>query len=268
MLMDFAERYGPWAIVAGGSEGPGLEYSRQIAAKGVNVLIVAHEPGPLEEAARLVGSESQVQVETALIDLNDLDACEQIVRAIGDREVGLYVSNAGGDPNGAKFLERDPEVWEGLLNRNNRTMLYAFHHFGGLMKQRGRGGLLISGSGACYGGGPHLVMYCAVKGFSLLFAEGLWAEMKPHGVDVLYLSMSNTDTKLLRGLLSKTGAPLPGDVASPADVAAMGLANLANGPLQNWGLADDEAGYAGTSAAQRRARVVGMAQSTKTMYPD
>ena len=266
--MDFAEKYGPWAIVAGGSEGPGLEYARAIAANGVNVLIVAHEEWPLAEAARLVRTESKVEVATALIDLNASDADQRLIQAAGTREIGLYVSNAGGDPTGSRFLDSGTDNWVGLLNRNNLTMIKAFHHFGGLMKARGRGGLLISGSGACYGGGPHLAMYCAVKAFSLCFAEGLWAELRPHGVDVLYMAMSNTDTRLLRGLLARTGAPLPADVASPAEVAATGLAELANGPVKNWGLADDEVGYAGSSAAQRRARVLGIAESTKNMYPD
>lgn len=266
--MDFAEKYGPWAIVAGGSEGPGLEYSRQIAAKGVNVLIVAHEQEPLDEAAAQIRSESQVKVDTALIDLNAPDADRQIIAAAGDREVGLYISNAGGDASGQKFHDADVQWWVDLATRNNLTMLKCFHHFGGLMKQRGRGGLLISGSGACYGGGPHLATYCAVKAFSLNFAEGLWAELKPHGVDVLCMVMDRTDTKLFRGLLARTGSPVPPDVAKPADVAATGLANLPNGPIKNWGLEDDEAGYAGTSAAQRRARVQAIAENTRDMYAD
>jgi uncharacterized protein len=84
---------------------------------------------------------------------------------------------------------------------------------------------------------------------------------------VLCMVMDRTDTKLLRGLLAQTGSPMPEGVAKPADVAAAGLANLANGPVKNWGLDDDEAGWAGSSAAQRRARVVGIAEATKDMYP-
>lgn len=266
--MDFAEKYGPWAIVAGGSEGPGLEYSRAIAARGVNVLIVAHEADPLAEAAKLIRSESSSEVATALIDLNAPDADRQIVAAAGTREVGLYISNAGGDASGKRFHDTDVGWWVDLAMRNNLTMLKCFHHFGGLMKARGRGGLLISGSGACYGGGPHLATYCAVKAFSLNFAEGLWAELQPHGVDVLCMVMDRTDTKLLRGLLAQTGAPMPEGVAKPADVAAAGLANLANGPVKNWGLDDDEAGWAGSSAGQRRARVIAIAENTRDMYSD
>ncbi|MGE0284436.1 MAG: SDR family NAD(P)-dependent oxidoreductase [Rhizobiaceae bacterium] len=266
--MDFAVKYGPWAIVAGGSEGPGLEYSRQIAARGVNVLIVAHEQEPLDEASALIRSESQAEVVTALIDLNAPDADRQIIAAAGSREVGLYISNAGGDASGRKFHDADVQWWIDLATRNNLTMLKCFHHFGGLMKARGRGGLLISGSGACYGGGPHLAMYCAVKAFSLNFAEGLWAELKPHGVNVLCMVMDRTDTKLLRGLLAKTGAQMPPDVAKPADVAAAGLARLAHGPVSNWGLDDEEAGWAGTSAAHRRVRVEAIAENTRDMYAD
>ena len=44
--MEFAEKYGPWAVIAGGSEGTGGALARRIAAEGVSLVLVAND-GPL-----------------------------------------------------------------------------------------------------------------------------------------------------------------------------------------------------------------------------
>jgi hypothetical protein len=53
--------------------------------------------------------------------------------------------------------------------------------------------------------------------------------------------------------------PIPDDLADPDEVAAIGIAHIDKGPVKNWDLADDEAGWAGISAADRRARIEAIA---------
>jgi len=124
------------------------------------------------------------------------------------------------------------------------------------MKQRGRGGLLLVNSGACYGGGSFLATYSASKAFQLCFGEALWAELRPHGIDVLNLILGQTDTPAFRALLAEKGMPVPEGIASPEDVARIGLERLSHGPVHNWGLEEDVTGYAPNSAAARRDRVL------------
>jgi len=263
--MGLERRYGPWAIIAGASEGTGLAFARQIAAEGINCVLIARREGPLHKVADQIRREQGVDCIAAAIDLAGADASDRIVHAVGDREVGLYISNAGADPYGSLFLDNDIAAWTYLINRNILTTVRCCHHFGQAMRARGRGGILFVGSGACYGSGPNFATYSGLKAFDLCFAEGLWSELNPHGVDVLFLALSAIDTPALRRLLAEKEAPLPPNLADPEDVAAMGLARLPMGPVQNWGLKDDEAGYyAITSAAQRRARVrmiMGMSNS-------
>ena len=78
--------------------------------------------------------------------------------------------------------------------------------------------------------------------------------------------MITTDTPALRELLDSKGLPVPADVASPADVAAEGLARLPHGPVSNWGQQDDEVGYATNSAAARRTRVESVAQQSAMVF--
>jgi len=45
--MSLVERYGPWAVIAGGSEGVGVSFARALATEGVNLVLLARKPGPL-----------------------------------------------------------------------------------------------------------------------------------------------------------------------------------------------------------------------------
>lgn len=265
-MTSFAERYGPWAVIAGASEGTGREFARQIAAHGVNLVMVARRAGPLAELAQTITAESGVECLTLPTDLAQHDAAGRIVAAVGDRQVGLYVSNAGADPNGSHFLDAELAAWEELVARNVLTTLRCVHAFGRAMRERGRGGILLAGSGACYGSGPNLAVYSGVKAFDLRFAEGLWAELGPGGVDVLYLAMTSTDTPAHRNLAARRGLPLRPNLADAAAVARLGLERLPHGPVCNWGLADDEAGWAERSAAERRERVRAVAEASRTMF--
>jgi len=264
--MNFAERYGPWAIVAGASEGTGRAFAHRIAAGGVPCILIARRADPLRVLADEIRAQTGIECVTATVDLAAADALDRIVAAVGNREVGLFVSNAGSDPNGAHFLDRDLAAWLELMRRNVVTTLQCCHHFGGLMRTRGKGGLLLVNSGACYGGGSFMSVYSASKAFTLCLGESLWSELRPFGVDVLNLVLGRTDTPALRTLLAEKGLPVPADLASPDAVAEIGLSQLPNGPIHNWGQTADMTGFATLSPNQRRARILAIDASSKAVF--
>lgn len=255
--MEFSERYGPWAVIAGGSEGTGSALARRIAAKGVSLILIANG-GPLEETAQSIRQECGVEVITAQIDLSAEDAAEQIFRVAGEREVGLFVNNAGADWFGERFLEIEVDDWLKLSRINVDTMLRCVHRFGRQMKQRRRGGILIVNSGACYGGSKYLAIYCGSKAFQLNFAEALWSELRVYGVDVLTIVLGKTDTPGYRRRRESRGVVVgEGKDLTPAGVVAeQALERLAFGPITNVGCADDDPLFGFASAAERRGKVV------------
>jgi short-subunit dehydrogenase len=216
--------------------------------------------------AETIRAESGIVCPTAAIDLASPDAIDQLIAAVGDREVGLFVSNAGADTHGARFFDRDLGVWLEHVRRNVVTTMSCCHHFGKLMRARRKGGLLLVNSGACYGGASFMAAYSATKAFTLNLGEALWAELRPHGVDVLNLVLGRTDTPAFRALLAEKGLPVPPGLASPDDVAQTGLDRLPHGPVHNWGLADDVVGYAPSSASARRSRILAIDGATKQIY--
>lgn len=264
--MSFADLYGTWAVIAGASEGTGRAFARQLAAEGIASVLVARREAPLVALADEIRAEYSVECIIAPVDLSAADATDRIAAAVGGREIGLYINNAGADPNGARFLDGQIDDWLKLINLNVATMVRCCHHFAGPMRARGKGGLLLVNSGACYGGGSFMAAYSASKAFMLTFAESLWADLKPHGVDVLTLVLGQTDTPAYRKLLAERGMPEPTNAANPEDVAAMGLARLPHGPIRNWGQEDDVAGYAPSSPEARRDRVLMIDRVSKHVF--
>jgi short-subunit dehydrogenase len=263
--MDFKERYGPWAIVAGASEGTGRGFAREIARAGISCILVANS-GPLEETAEEIRTESRVECVTATIDLTSADALQQIIAATGEREVGLYVANAGSDTHASRFLDADLAAWLKLMRLNVTTTVEACHYFGRLMRGRGRGGFLLVNSSACYGGSSFIAMYSSAKGFLLNFSESLWAELKPHGIDVLTLVLTNTDTPTRRKVQARLGMPMPEDSAAPDDVAKVGIAQLPFGPVCNYGRENGERDALIHSVNERVERVRLMSSAVEQIF--
>src|SRR5882672_8295692 len=103
-LKDFSKRYGPWALVAGASEGLGAEFARQIAARGVNVLAIALDRERLEGTASEIRAASGVEVRPVVLDLGGRDVAREVDELAKDFEIGLLVYNAAFAPVG-RFVE-------------------------------------------------------------------------------------------------------------------------------------------------------------------
>ncbi|WP_317928991.1 SDR family NAD(P)-dependent oxidoreductase [Halioxenophilus sp. WMMB6] len=266
--MNLKEKYGPWAVIAGASEGVGKAFAHRVAAEGINCILLSRRIEPLEQLAIELKAAHRIECVTASIDLSTVDAVDAIINAIGGREVGLFIANAGADSINSRFLDRPYCEWQDLIHRNVLMVAGCCHHLGGLMRERKRGGIILVGSGACYGGSSFMAVYSGTKAFDLCFGEGLWTELRPYGVDVLNLILGQTDTPAFRETLAKMGQPVPENLAAPEDVARVGLQRLPHGPVHNWGLEDDAAGYAPSSAAARRSRIEAIDRATKAIFGD
>lgn len=219
------EKYGPWALIVGGSEGVGSAFARQLAAEGFKLILVARKVEPLEAlAAELRGRGAEVRVAPA--DLSRDDALERVRAATDDVEVGLLIYNAGANNVRGLFVELPEEVTRSVIAITVLGQANFVRHYGKAMVERGRGGIILAGSLSGYLGSPTLATYTGSKAFSRIFSEALWGEMQPLGVDVLHLNIGFTATPAMERL----GMPI--DMAEdPANVAREGLENIANGPV-------------------------------------
>ena len=269
---EFADRYGPWALVAGASVGIGAEFCRQIAAEGVNVVLVSRSVGTLETLADELRTAHGVETRVAGVDLAVPGAESELFAAADGLEIGLLVFNAGADSLNTYFLDVPAEEWHAMLRRNCVVPLLASHHFGASMVGRGRGGILLVTSGAAWAGGGRLTTYGGTKAFDLVFGEGLWAELRRDGVDVLSLVVGATDTPALRASLDKFGVSVDdlaqmAGLADPADVAREGLTHLGDGPTWQVGVPDG-AGASLLGSLPRRQAVELMTQGHDMLFGD
>lgn len=230
--------YGPWAVIAGGSEGVGAAFARQLASAGLNLVLVARKPGPLAATAEDCRGHG-VQVRTLAVDLAEAGSVDQIVASTADLEVGLLIYNAGANTCSEQFLDGEPADFRRVIDLNVTTMLALVRHYGRPMRQRRRGGILLVGSMAGYLGSTRHTVYGGVKAFGRIFAEGLWLELRDHNVHVLELVLGVTRTPAMERV--GLNFDVPGmRVAEPADVAREGLAQLPHGPVHvAGGNADD-----------------------------
>jgi uncharacterized protein len=256
----FAAKYGPWAVIAGASEGTGECYARQLAEMGINLVLVSRRKAALEALGESLKAEFGIEYRALAQDLTEDGAGLRIVEAAAGLDVGLYISNAGAD-GFASFFEDGTDAAHRLVRMNISTLIDAANGFGKKFLARGNGGIIVMASGAGLGGQPNLAMYAATKAFEINFAESLWAEYHERGVDVIGIAAPLMKTPTLLRLVPE-GFDLS-TAYEPADVAHNALAGLLAGePLQ---IVPDGPGQEKQPQveADRKARLIGFVEFNK-----
>jgi len=185
-MSDFTERYGPWALIAGGAQGIGEAYTRDLAAKGLNVVVLDIAREALNEFVPAVEHEYEVECLGVEVDLARPDLLDFVTRAVGDREIGLLVYNAGLADVGPFYKADTGLEYELMKSAINVTGPFVLsYHFAKPMLARKSGGIILMSSGAGLQGAPYYAHYSATKAYDIVLAEAMWGEFKPYNVDVL-----------------------------------------------------------------------------------
>ena len=222
------DQYGPWALIAGGSEGIGLCFARELASVGFNLVLLARRQEPLQAASEQLSHEFAIEIRTHALDLTAADIEDQLTHLTNGLDIGLLIYNAGAMHGVGLFLDEPLQKAQTLVQLNCHGPLVFSHYLGNAMRQRGRGGIILLSSLSGLTGGAYVATYGATKAFDIILAEGLWAELAPHGVHVLSLVAGATDTPAI----AATGVDFAaGQAMDPADVAREGLRQLPHGPL-------------------------------------
>src|SRR5467141_1818072 len=217
-------RFGPWALVTGASSGIGKEFTRQIAASGINVVLVARRDALLAELGRAVSQEFGVQYRALAMDLSQEGFIGQLASATRDIDIGLVVSNAGtGNPG--EFLKLDRQLLQATLRLSTMAHLDIAHHFGAKLAERHRGGIILAGAMGAEAGVPYMANDGAAKAYVHSLGEALHYEFKPLGVYVTVRAAGFTNTAVLEkfGLDPKT---MPMKPMSVEQCVSEGLSGL------------------------------------------
>jgi uncharacterized protein len=218
----FADRYGGWALITGASSGIGRAMAGEVAARGMPCVIVSNEQEPLEQAREELVAAHGVEVEALCVELAEPEVARQISSHLGDRELGLLVSNASFGRASA-FASESIATYRQMLAVNVDAYVALTHQFLPDMVQRGRGGLVyVSSLNSLVPGIGGSAVYSATKAFETSFACGLWQEFVESEIDVLLVIPGPTRT----GFQEEAGTKVASWAMDPAEVAAGALPQL------------------------------------------
>lgn len=266
MATEFRDRYGPCALVAGSAVGLGAEWARQLAAHGLDLVLLDRDGGTLDATAREIATAHGITVAPVTIDVARPDLVEALRPALAARDIGLLVYNAALGTV-APFLDLDPDHIQAMLAVNCAGPLLLARALVPAMVARGRGGVIFMSSLSGNIGSAQLAAYAATKAFTLVAADALWAELRPQGVDVLAVQPGSTRTP---GWLSSQPAEEEGmglPVMQPADVVREALAALGVEPVVVPGEMNRQ-GAAALAGLPRRQAIELMSAVTGRLVPN
>jgi short-subunit dehydrogenase len=256
----FHAKYGPWAIIAGASEGLGAAFAAALAARGVNLLLLARRAGHLEAVAEHLRASSTVEVRTEVCDLARPDLPAAIEALTADLEVGLVVYNAAYVPVG-DIVTRSVNDLLRVVDVNVRGPLIFARTLAPKMVARRSGGIVFMSSLAGYQGAPRIAAYAASKAFNLVLGEGLWSELRSHGVDVVVSTAGAVRTP---GYAANADKDAPGTLDAEI-VANETLEALGSGPVVVPGAFNRFARFVIGRLLPRRTAIEIFARSTKEL---
>jgi uncharacterized protein len=178
-------------LITGASAGLGAEFARQLAGRGMRLVLVARRGERLRELADKVGNARVVAM--------DLSAAGAAERLIGDldaagEQVELLINNAGFGQIG-RFVSLDGARQREMIDLNVGTLTDLCRAVAPAMIERRSGAILNVASTAAFQPGPKMAVYFATKAFVLSLSEALHEELKPHGITVTCLCPGPTRTE-------------------------------------------------------------------------
>lgn len=175
-----------WAIVTGASSGIGLEFARQLAAAGCNILAVSNQPDKLNAITAELAATHGIQAIPLPVDLTAPGAVADVMQALAAHGItpALLVNNAGiFDFKAVENLS--PQRIDLYIDLHMRAVTHLSRNVAMLMtSSRQKGWILNMSSMSCWMPMPGIAMYSATKAYIRAFSRALRVEMKPRGISV------------------------------------------------------------------------------------
>jgi uncharacterized protein len=214
---------GQTALITGASGGLGATFAQELAARGMNTILVARSADKLQALATELTAKYQQRNDFITLDLVPAGAAVTLATKVAEMglQVDLLVNNAGFATYGnfeSIELQRDRD--QVLLNI--ATLVDLCHTFIPQMLERKSGSIVNLASVVGFQPVPYMTVYAASKAFVLSFSEGLWAEYGDRGIRVLALCPGATATSFHE----VAGQPVPDRISTPEEVVKAGLKAL------------------------------------------
>lgn len=227
----FDERFGPTALVTGASSGLGEGFARELAGRGLDLVLAARRHERLQSLAEELRATHGVSTQVVVVDLATAGAAEQLLAATADLDIGLVVSNAGASRPGL-FLEHGLEAIRERMRLNAASHVELAHGFARRMTHRDHSGLLLVSALGATEGIPYMADSAGSKALVASLGRSLHHELREHGITVSVMLPGNVDTPILdafaldRDALPMSPYPIERAVIEALDALARGRSSI------------------------------------------
>jgi short-subunit dehydrogenase len=274
--VEFKQKYGPWALVIGASEGLGAAFADNCAARGLNVAIAARRQSALDTVAASLRAKHGVETREIVADAGAPDFEQTIRKGVEGLEIGFMIFNAAAEPGGP-FMKIALEDHMNNIQVNCIAPTRLTYWLGGEMIARKRGGIVLVSSTGAFTGLANWATYAAAKSYELILGEGLWDEFRDHGVLATSYLVGSTATPTFMRIQEKLDLPFKAGFdpdefedksrlpRTPEEVAAALFPQLEDGP-RLYCHPNEEALFKASAESVRKDWIAQAGEGTKTFF--
>ncbi|KRM43319.1 SDR family oxidoreductase [Lentilactobacillus parafarraginis] len=168
---------GKVALITGGAEGLGKNYSIALSMYGADIFIVSRSDRGWEETRKIVEQNGQ-RISFLAKDITEEGAAAEIVAAVMKAfgHLDILVNNAGMQVRNDVLEFKDAD-WQKVINLNLNALYYLSHEAAKVMAKQNSGKIINIGSMQSYRAGKFIFPYTASKhavlGLTKAYADAL-----------------------------------------------------------------------------------------------
>ncbi|KAF3421208.1 hypothetical protein E2986_06538 [Frieseomelitta varia] len=189
--IDLRTKFGDWAVVTGSTDGIGKAYAKELASRGINLVLISRNLEKLEKTKNEITQENPtIEVKIIVADFSKgKEIFEKLAKQLENIPIGILVNNVGLMYNYPMYVGEVPEdmLWD-IINVNIGATTLMTRIAIGQMQKRGKGAIVNLSSGSAFQPLPLMAVYAATKIYIKSFSEALRVEYSKFGLTVQNLT--------------------------------------------------------------------------------
>lgn len=196
--LDLKRKFGSWAVVTGSTDGIGKAYAKELAKRGINIVLIARSKEKLINCAQEIENEFRVETKWIQADFSKgAIVYDHIAKELDDIPVGILVNNVGCSYGKLDEMSEFPEavLWN-VINTNIGAVTIMSRMLINKMKESGRGAIVNVSSGLEQQAAPYGALYAASKAYIKSLTYSLQYEVANYNITIQLLSPAFVVTKI------------------------------------------------------------------------